>query len=66
MGVGNITGFICRMNALIMYIGNISLPDPLLQHSTIPLFQLHVVRLMAHSSGVKPMPGPLDVDFLLL
>ena len=58
MELRNSIGFISRMNPLIISMGKISFLDPIIQYSTIPLFQLHVVKLMGHPSGVKPMPGP--------
>ena len=62
MELRNSIGFISRMNPLIISMGKISFLDPIIQYSTIPLFQLHVVKLMGHPSGVKPMPGPLGMD----
>ena len=64
MELRNSIGFISRMNPLIISMGKISFLDPIIQYSTIPLFQLHVVKLMGHPSGVKAMPGPLGQDSL--
>jgi hypothetical protein len=64
MELRNSIGFIGRMNPLIISMGKISFLDPIVQYSTIPPFQLHVVKLMGHPSGVKPMPGPLGQDSL--
>ena len=57
MELKNSIGFISRMNPLIISMGKISFLDPIIQYSTIPPFQLHVVELMGHPSVVKPMPG---------
>jgi hypothetical protein len=62
MDLRNSIGFIGRMNPLIISMGKISFLDPIVQYSTIPPFQLHVLKLMGHPSGVKPMPGPLGQD----
>jgi hypothetical protein len=59
MGFKDSAGLISQMNALIIYIGKISLSDSIIQYSNIPLFQLQFVKLMGHPSGGRSKQSPL-------